>query len=142
MGAKRIACRYRSVPRCSTHSLLPSSSLSFSIDLPSSFDAPRPFFFLATVAFESFFHRPILIGAAALLWPLLRITDTRSMAALQLAPNARWVRDLFAGILFSAIPLLCCGVLFIAFHIYLLRHSFAWIAFGKIVAASLAVPVI
>jgi membrane protease YdiL (CAAX protease family) len=98
--------------------------------------------FLAKVDFESFFHRAILIAAAALLWPLLRITDTRSMADLQLAPNSRWMRDLFAGILFSAIPLLCCGVLFIAFHIYSLRHSFAWIGFGKIVAASIAVPVI
>jgi len=97
--------------------------------------------FLAKVDFESFFHRAILIAAAALLWPLLRITGTRSMADLQLAPNSRWVRDLFAGILFSAIPLLCCGVLFVAFHIYSLRHSFAWIAFGKIVAASIAVPV-
>jgi membrane protease YdiL (CAAX protease family) len=98
--------------------------------------------FLAKFDFESFFHRAILIAAAALLWPLLRLSDTRSVADLRLAPNSRWVRDLFAGILFSAIPLLCCGVWFIAFHIYSLRHSFAWIAFGKIVAASIAVPAI
>src|SRR5207237_1927035 len=65
-----------------------------------------------------------------------------SMADLALAPDSRWVRDLFAGILFSAIPLLCCGIWFIAFHIYSLRHSFAWTAFGKIVAASIAVPAI
>jgi len=98
--------------------------------------------FLTKVDFESFFHRAILIAAAALLWPFLCLTDTRSMADLGLAPNSRWVRDLFAGILFSAIPLLCCGVWFIAFHIYSLRHNFAWIAFGKIVAASIAVPAI
>src|SRR5207248_1264860 len=59
--------------------------------------------FLAKVDFETFFHRAILIAAAALLWPLLRLTDTRGMADLQLAPNSRWVRDLFAGILFSVI---------------------------------------
>ncbi len=98
--------------------------------------------FLAKVDFETFFHRAILIAAAALLWPLLRLSDTRSMADLRLAPNPHWVRDLFAGILFSAIPLLCCGVLFITFHIYSLRHSFAWTAFGKIVAASITVPLI
>src|SRR6266513_3386229 len=98
--------------------------------------------FLAKVDFETFFHRAILVAAAALVWPLLYLTDTRSMADLQLTPNSRWVRDLFAGSLFSVIPLLCCGILFIAFHIYSLRHSFAWIAFGKTVAASIAVPVI
>jgi membrane protease YdiL (CAAX protease family) len=98
--------------------------------------------FLAKVDFETFFHRAILIAAAALLLPLLRLSDTKSMADLRLAPNSRWVRDFFAGILLSAIPLLCCGLLFIAFHIYSLRHSFAWVAFGKIVAASIAVPAI
>jgi uncharacterized protein len=98
--------------------------------------------FLAKIDFESFFHRAILIAAAVLLWPLLRLTHTRSMADLGLTPNSRWVRDLFAGIIFSAIPLLCCGIWFIAFHLYSLRHSFAWIAFGKIVAASIAVPAI
>jgi len=98
--------------------------------------------FLAKVDFESFFRRAILIAAVALLWPLLRLTDTKSMADLALAPNSRWVCDLFVGILFSAIPLLCCGIWFIAFHIYSLRHTFAWTAFGKIVAASIAVPAI
>jgi membrane protease YdiL (CAAX protease family) len=100
------------------------------------------FLSLAKVDFETFFHRAILIAAAALLWPFLRLSDVRSMDDLALAPNSLWARDLFAGILFSAIPLLCCGVLFIAFHIYSLRHSFAWTAFGKIVAASITVPLI
>src|SRR5437870_12823766 len=98
--------------------------------------------FLAKYNFETFFHRALLIAAAALLWPFLYISDVRSAADLGLAPNSRWGRDLFAGILFSAIPLLCCGALLIALSIYAFRHSFAWPRFGKMVAASVTVPFI
>jgi uncharacterized protein len=96
--------------------------------------------FLANSGFERFFHRAVLFAAVALLWPLLRLSDVRSMDDLGLAPNSLWRRDLLAGLLLSAIPLLCCGALFIAFHIYSLRQMIAWTAFGKIVAASIAVP--
>ena len=64
------------------------------------------------------------------------------MADLGLAANRNWSRDAFAGILLSAIPLLCCGVLLIAASAYSLRHSFAWTGFGKVLAASIAVPFI
>src|SRR5436189_2955750 len=47
------------------------------------------FSFLATVDFETFFHRAILVAAAALVWPLLYLTDPRRMADLQLTPNSR-----------------------------------------------------
>ena len=98
--------------------------------------------FLANSDFERFFHRAVLFAAVALLWPLLRLSDVRSMDDLGLAPNSLWRRDLLAGFLLSAIPLLCCGVLFIVFHIYSLRQVIAWSAFGKIVAASITVPAI
>ena len=100
------------------------------------------FLFLAKFDFETFFHRAILVAAAALLWPFLRLSHVGSMADLQLAPNPRAARDLFAGILLSAIPLLCCGAFLIVLRIYALRHSIAWTAFGKIVAAAIAVPAI
>jgi membrane protease YdiL (CAAX protease family) len=100
------------------------------------------FVFLAKYDFETFFHRAVLIAAAVLLWPFLRLSDVRTMDDLGLAPNSLWARDLLAGILLSAIPLLCCGALLIVFHVYSLRHVFAWTAFGKIVAASIAVPAI
>jgi membrane protease YdiL (CAAX protease family) len=96
--------------------------------------------FLANSDFERFFHRAVLFAAVALLWPLLRLSDVRSMDDLGLAPNSLWRRDLLAGFLLSAIPLLCCGGLFIAFHIYSLRQAIAWTALGKIVAASITVP--
>src|SRR5206468_5453217 len=98
--------------------------------------------FLAKYNFETFFHRALLIAAAALLWPFLYISDVRSAADLGLALNSRWGPDLFAGILFSAIPLLCCGALLIALRIYAFRHSFAWVPLGKALAASVTVPFI
>ena len=91
--------------------------------------------------FETFFHRAILIAAALLLWPLLCITHVRSMADLGLVPNPRWGRDLCIGILLSLIPLLCCGVLLVAFHVYAFRHAFAW-RLGKVLVPSIIVPFI
>jgi membrane protease YdiL (CAAX protease family) len=98
--------------------------------------------FLAKYDFETFFHRAILIAAALLLWPLLCISHVRRMADLGLAPNPRWGRDLCVGAVLAAIPLLCCGGLLIAFHAYSFRHIFAWSRFGKVLAASIAVPLI
>jgi membrane protease YdiL (CAAX protease family) len=98
--------------------------------------------FLARYDFETFFHRALLIAAVGLLWPFFRLTNVRSMADLRLAPNSAWGRDVFAGILLSAIPLLCCGALLIALDVYSFRHSFAWARFGKILAASATVPFI
>jgi len=100
------------------------------------------FLFLQRYDFETFFHRALLIAAVGLLWPFLRVTNVRSMADLHLAPNSFWGRDVFAGILLSAIPLLCCGALLIAFNIYSFRHSFAWERFGKVLAATVTVPFI
>ena len=100
------------------------------------------FSFLARYDFETFFHRALLIAAVLLLWPFLRVSHVRSMADLGLAPNPRWGRDLFAGVVISVVPLLCCGVLLIAFHVYSFRHGFAWSRFGKMVAASITVPFI
>src|SRR4029453_12508504 len=100
------------------------------------------FSFLARYGFETFFHRALLIAAAALLWPFLSATNVRSMADLGLARNSSWGRDVFAGVLLSAIPLLCCGALLIAFDVYSFRHNFAWARFGKMLAASITVPFI
>jgi uncharacterized protein len=97
---------------------------------------------LARYDFETFFHRALLVAAVLLLWPLLHVSRVRSLADLDLASNSRWGRDLCAGALVSVIPLLFCGVLLVALHIYALRHSFAWARFGKVLVASVAVPFI
>ena len=98
--------------------------------------------FLAKYDFETFFHRAILIAAALLLWPFLCLNRVRSMPDLGLAPNPRWCRDLSAGVLLSLIPLLCCGALLVAFHVYAFRHTFAWTRLGKVLVASIIVPFI
>ena len=100
------------------------------------------FSFLAKYDFETFFHRGILIAAAILLLPFLYISHVRSMSDLGLASNSRWVRDLCVGILVSLIPLLCCGALLVAFHIYAFRHTFALPRLGKVLVASITVPFI
>jgi membrane protease YdiL (CAAX protease family) len=98
--------------------------------------------FLARYDFETFFHRALLVAAVVLFWPLLRISHVRSIADLGLERNSHWGRDLGAGVVVAAIPLLLCGILLIALHIYAFRHSFAWARFGKMLAASIAVPFI
>ena len=100
------------------------------------------FSFLAKSDFETFFHRAVLIAAAVLLWPLLRLSNVRSRTDLGLTPNPRWCPDLFAGVLLSLIPLVCCGVSLIALNVYSFRHTFAWVRFGKMLAASITVPLI
>jgi membrane protease YdiL (CAAX protease family) len=98
--------------------------------------------FLARYDFETFFHRALLVAALLLLWPLLRLSHVRSLADLGLAPNSQWGRDLAAGIIISIVPLLFCGVLLIALHLYAIRHNVAWPRFGKMLLASIAVPFI
>jgi uncharacterized protein len=98
--------------------------------------------FLAKYDFETFFHRALLIAAVLLLWPFLRVSDVRSMADLGLAPNPHWGRDLAAGVVLSMIPLLCCGALLIASHVFSFRHIIVWSRFGKMLVASITVPLI
>lgn len=100
------------------------------------------FSFLAKYDFETYFHRAVLVAAAALLWPFLRVCDVRRPTDLHLESNPRWGRDMVAGIALSTIPLLCCGVLLVAFHAYSLRHIFVWSRLGKVFLAAIAVPLI
>ena len=98
--------------------------------------------FLVKYDFDTFFHRAILIAAVLLLWPLLRVSTVRAVADLGLAPNPHWGRDVGCGVLLSVIPLLFCGALLIAIHVYSLRHVFLWPRFGKVLVAAIGVPFI
>jgi membrane protease YdiL (CAAX protease family) len=98
------------------------------------------FSFLAQYDFETFFHRALLIAAVLLLLPFF--PAIRSMRDLDLEPNPRWWRDLGAGALLAAIPLLCCAAVFLGFNIYSVRHIFAWGGFSRTVLASIFVPMI
>ena len=83
-----------------------------------------------------------MISALALLWPLWRWLRIRSWRDLGLTQNRHWLRDLSAGILFAAIPLLCCGALFVRLHVYTLRETVSWLALGSIFLTAAIVPVI
>jgi membrane protease YdiL (CAAX protease family) len=97
---------------------------------------------LARFDFDTFFHRAILVAAVLLLWPLLRCSNVRGWTDLGLEPNPHWGRDAGYGVLLSVIPLLFCGALLIALHVYSLRHALVWPRFGKVVLAAISVPFI
>jgi membrane protease YdiL (CAAX protease family) len=98
--------------------------------------------FLARYDFETFFHRALLVAAVILLWPLIRSLEVRSLSDLQLAANPRWRRDLLAGLIFSAAPLLCCGAVLLATPIFSMRGAINWPGVAKVAAASAVVPII
>ncbi|HWY51668.1 MAG TPA: CPBP family intramembrane glutamic endopeptidase [Chthoniobacterales bacterium] len=98
--------------------------------------------FLARYDFETFFHRALLVAAVILLWPLIRSLEVRSLNDLQLSRNAHGWRDMLAGFIFAAIPLLCCGAILLASPIFSLRGAINWSGFAKVIPASVAVPVI
>jgi membrane protease YdiL (CAAX protease family) len=100
------------------------------------------FAFLTRYDFETFFHRALLIAAAILLWPLIRSLQVRSISDLQLASNPQWRRDLLAGLIFSTIPLLCCGAILLATPIFSMRAAINWSGVAKVAAASAVVPII
>jgi uncharacterized protein len=98
--------------------------------------------FLTKYDFDTFFHRAILAAAVLLLWPLLRVSNVRSFADLGLEPNSQWGRDVGLGVLLSVIPLLVCGALLIALHVYSFRHVLVWPRLGKVFLAAVSVPFI
>jgi membrane protease YdiL (CAAX protease family) len=104
--------------------------------------APHFSAFFAKFDFESFFHRALLICALAFLWPLLRSLRLRSFRDLELDKNRHALRDVVAGILLAAIPLLVGTVVLIATRIFLLKTAIPWNSLGAVMAAAIVVPLI
>jgi membrane protease YdiL (CAAX protease family) len=98
--------------------------------------------FLARYDFETFFHRSLLVAAVILLWPLVRSLEVRSLNDLQLSQNAHRWRDVLAGFILSATPLLCCAAILLASPIFALRGAINWPGFFKVIPAALTVPLI
>jgi membrane protease YdiL (CAAX protease family) len=98
--------------------------------------------FLSRFDFETFFHRALLIAALVLLWPVARSLSVRSLTDLELERNPRWRRDVFAGFVCSAVPLLCCSAILLATPIYSTRNIIDWPAVGKAIGAAAVVPLI
>jgi membrane protease YdiL (CAAX protease family) len=97
---------------------------------------------LAAFEFEAFFHRALLLGALLFLWPFLRGLRIKSPRDLGLERNPRWARDMTMGFLISAIPVLCCGVVFIVLGNYTIRANVAWSALTAAGLSAVVVPLI
>jgi len=104
--------------------------------------APHFSAFFAKFDFESFFHRALLICALAFLWPLLRSLRLRSFRDLQLEKNRHALRDVVAGILLAAVPLLVATIALIGTRIFLLKNAVSWNALGAVLATAIVVPLI
>ena len=100
------------------------------------------FTFLAKYDFESFFHRALLICALVFLWPFLRSLRFHSLRDLQLDKNRHALRDVVAGILLAAIPLLVSATVLIATRIFLLKNTVPWNSLAAVLAAATVVPLI
>jgi membrane protease YdiL (CAAX protease family) len=98
--------------------------------------------FFAKFDFESFFHRSLLICAVAFLWPLLRTLDLHRLRDLQLEKNRHAVRDIIAGVLLAAVPLVCASFALIATRVFLLRTVVPWNSLVGILGAAILVPLI
>lgn len=97
---------------------------------------------LARFDFETYFHRALLIAALVLLWPLLRALRVRRWQDLGLEKNPRAGADVAMGFAIAAIPLLCCGAVLIALHIYSLRQAFLWHKMPTVLVAASIVPIL
>ena len=97
---------------------------------------------LAGFDFGTYFHRALLVAAVVLLWPLLRAVRVRGWRDLGLEKNNRALSDVAAGFVIAAVPLLCCGAVLIALHIYSLRQAFLWHKMPDVLVASSFVPIL
>ncbi len=97
---------------------------------------------LAKFDFETYFHRALLIAAVVLLWPLLRALRVRNWHDLALEKNPCASADLGMGFAIAAVPLLCCGAVIIALHVYSLRRGFLWHKMPAVLIAASIVPIL
>ena len=95
---------------------------------------------LGSFDFESYFHRALLLGAVVLLWPLLRSLGVKTRRDLDLEPNPRWLRDVAAGFILSAIPVVLCEIFLIQRGLYSLRGIVPTAALGQAVLSAIIVP--
>ena len=83
-----------------------------------------------------------MLGAIVFLWPLLRSHRVQRPRDLGLDPNQHRARDLAAGFLLAAIPLLCCAVILVIAGIYQVRAEISWFAVGSVALSAAFVPLL
>lgn len=96
--------------------------------------------FLSQFDFEVFFHRALLVSALILFWPLLRALGIRRLEDLGLRPDRRRWKHLIGGFLIALLPLIVCGAVLIAAHVYTLRSTGSWGPLGRVILSAVTVP--
>ena len=97
---------------------------------------------LASFEFESFFHRALILGAVAFLWPFLRWLRIKQKRDLGLEPNKHWLRDWVVGFLLSAVPVLCCEIVLVQSGVYSMKSGGPWDELMAVGPTALVVPFI
>ncbi len=97
---------------------------------------------LARFPFESFFHRALMLGAIAFIWPFLRWLRIKGRQDLGLEPNRRWLRDTLIGFLLSSLPVILCEIFLVQRGLYSMRAGFSWVAILPLVGTAVIVPLI
>jgi len=97
---------------------------------------------LASFDFEAFFHRALLLGAIAFLWPLLRWLGIKSRRDLQLEPNPRWLRDVAVGFVLSGLPVCACEMFLVQRGLYSMRSSASTTGSIQVILSAFIVPFI
>jgi membrane protease YdiL (CAAX protease family) len=97
---------------------------------------------LAGFEFESFFHRALILGALAFLWPFLRWLRVKGRRDLRLEPNSRWLRDVTAGFLLSAVPVVLCEIFLVQRGVYSMKPGQPWDEFLAVLPSAIVVPLI
>ncbi len=97
---------------------------------------------LAGFEFESYFHRALILGALALLWPFLRWLGVKGRRDLCLEPNSRWARDVTAGFLLSAVPVVLCEIFLVQRSVYSMKPGPPWNEFLALFPIAIVVPLI
>lgn len=97
---------------------------------------------LARFAFDSYFHRALLIAALLLLWPLLKTVRVLRWTDLDLRANPRATADTVAGFLIAALPLFAGGALLTTLHFYSWRRGFLWGKMPEVLIAASIVPLL
>ena len=97
---------------------------------------------LASFDFETFFHRALLLAAAILIWPLFRLIQVRRLRELGLRPRRNPGGVVLIGFIAAFVPLVCCGAILVAEHVYSLRAHVSWSGIANTLVATVAVPLI
>lgn len=97
---------------------------------------------LAESDFQKYFNRAMLIAAVALLWPVVRWLDIKSVRDLGIERDARWRSRFAAGFIIAGICVALLAAGYIAGEVYRFKKVLPWGKVPPLLVSALAVAVI